>query len=34
VVRLLDEERLLSERLPGYRAYMTETRSRLVPRIW
>jgi protein-S-isoprenylcysteine O-methyltransferase Ste14 len=34
VVRLLDEERLLSERLPGYRNYMAETRSRLVPRIW
>ena len=34
IVRILDEEKLLTERLPGYRDYMTEVRDRLVPRIW
>jgi protein-S-isoprenylcysteine O-methyltransferase Ste14 len=32
--RLLDEERLLATELPGYRAYMTRVRYRLVPRLW
>jgi protein-S-isoprenylcysteine O-methyltransferase Ste14 len=34
VVRLLDEERLLSGALPGYDAYRHEVRYRLVPRVW
>jgi len=34
VARTLDEERVLAEQLPGYREYMTATRSRLVPRVW
>ncbi len=34
VVRLLDEERLLVEELPGYANYKTKTRWRLVPFVW
>jgi protein-S-isoprenylcysteine O-methyltransferase Ste14 len=34
VVRLLDEERFLAERLRGYREYMAQTRSRLIPGVW
>jgi protein-S-isoprenylcysteine O-methyltransferase Ste14 len=34
VARILDEERVLSEQLPGYREYMAATRARLLPRIW
>jgi protein-S-isoprenylcysteine O-methyltransferase Ste14 len=34
VVRLRDEERLLSEALPGYGAYCRVVRYRLVPRVW
>jgi protein-S-isoprenylcysteine O-methyltransferase Ste14 len=34
VARLLDEERLLSARLPGYSDYVHRTRYRLVPGIW
>ncbi|HEY9722482.1 MAG TPA: isoprenylcysteine carboxylmethyltransferase family protein [Oscillatoriaceae cyanobacterium] len=32
--RLTNEERLLCEELPGYRAYREKTRYRLIPRIW
>ncbi|RAO77527.1 methyltransferase family protein [Dyella jiangningensis] len=34
VVRLLDEERLLKERLPGYAAYASRVRFRLLPGLW
>jgi protein-S-isoprenylcysteine O-methyltransferase Ste14 len=34
VARLLDEERFLSARLPGYRDYCRKTAWRLVPGIW
>jgi protein-S-isoprenylcysteine O-methyltransferase Ste14 len=34
VMRLLAEERFLSGNLPGYTAYMSRTRSRLVPGLW
>lgn len=34
VVRLLDEERLLARELPGYAAYRTTVRYRLLPRVW
>jgi protein-S-isoprenylcysteine O-methyltransferase Ste14 len=34
VARVLDEERLLSDELPGYRQYQSTTRYRLVPGIW
>jgi protein-S-isoprenylcysteine O-methyltransferase Ste14 len=34
VVRILAEERLLSEKLRGYAEYMNETPSRLIPGIW
>jgi protein-S-isoprenylcysteine O-methyltransferase Ste14 len=34
VVRILDEEKLLQEELPGYREYMEKTRYRLIPRVW
>src|SRR5262249_70837 len=34
VVRILAEERLLAEQLPGYREYMASTRTRLIPAIW
>jgi protein-S-isoprenylcysteine O-methyltransferase Ste14 len=34
VWRLLDEERFLSKRLPGYSEYRNKVRSRLVPFIW
>lgn len=32
--RLLDEERLLGRELPGYAAYQTRVRSRLIPGVW
>jgi hypothetical protein len=32
--RRFAEERFLSDHLPGYPAYMSETRSRLVPGLW
>jgi len=32
--RLLDEERLLAQRLPGYTEYQRKVPYRLVPRIW
>ncbi len=34
VVRILAEERFLSAGLPGYVAYMSQTRKRLVPGVW
>jgi protein-S-isoprenylcysteine O-methyltransferase Ste14 len=34
VVRLLAEERFLADELPGYTAYMSKTRRRLVPGLW
>jgi len=34
VVRILAEERFLSAGLPGYAAYMSGTRKRLVPGVW
>ncbi|RWA20765.1 hypothetical protein MBRU_03640 [Mycolicibacterium brumae DSM 44177] len=34
VARILDEESMLREDLPGYDAYTTQTRSRLIPAIW
>ncbi|TGD85737.1 isoprenylcysteine carboxylmethyltransferase family protein [Mycolicibacterium sp. CH28] len=34
VVRILDEEKLLSEELDGYRRYMQTVRYRLVPLAW
>jgi protein-S-isoprenylcysteine O-methyltransferase Ste14 len=34
VVRILAEERLLSQALRGYAAYMNRTRSRLIPGVW
>ena len=34
VARLLDEERVLAARLPGYIDYRSRVRYRLVPRLW
>jgi protein-S-isoprenylcysteine O-methyltransferase Ste14 len=34
VLRLLDEERFLSQRLPGYGEYLSKTKYRLIPSIW
>ncbi len=34
VVRIADEERLLSAELPGYGAYRRQVRFRLVPHVW
>jgi protein-S-isoprenylcysteine O-methyltransferase Ste14 len=34
VWRLFDEERLLSESLPGYREYQQKVRYRLIPQLW
>jgi protein-S-isoprenylcysteine O-methyltransferase Ste14 len=34
IVRLLGEEAELAARLPGYRAYQTQVRYRLVRRVW
>jgi protein-S-isoprenylcysteine O-methyltransferase Ste14 len=34
VWRLLDEERFLVDRLPGYSAYRQRTRWRLIPHVW
>jgi protein-S-isoprenylcysteine O-methyltransferase Ste14 len=33
-IRILAEERFLSERLSGYKEYMTATRHRLIPGVW
>ena len=32
--RIVNEEKVLAENLPGYRAYMQKTRYRLIPGIW
>jgi protein-S-isoprenylcysteine O-methyltransferase Ste14 len=34
IVRLLDEEQLLRDELPGYAVYCDEVRYRLVPGVW
>ncbi|MCI4674915.1 isoprenylcysteine carboxylmethyltransferase family protein [Mycolicibacterium litorale] len=34
VIRIVDEEKMLSAELTGYRDYMTKVRYRLVPRAW
>ena len=34
VLRILNEEKVLAEQLPGYRAYMQKTRYRLIPGVW
>jgi protein-S-isoprenylcysteine O-methyltransferase Ste14 len=34
VVRLLDEERILSANLPGYDGYRRKVRHRLIPLVW
>jgi len=34
ILRLIDEERYLREKLPGYEEYQQEVRYRLMPRIW
>lgn len=34
IVRILDEEKMLSEQLPGYRDYLRKVGYRLVPGIW
>lgn len=34
VVRLVDEERLLQQQLPGYAAYCLKVRFRLIPLVW
>jgi protein-S-isoprenylcysteine O-methyltransferase Ste14 len=34
VIRLLEEEKFLSKKLPGYKAYCRETPYRLVPYLW
>jgi protein-S-isoprenylcysteine O-methyltransferase Ste14 len=34
VLRLLDEERFLSQRLPGYGEYLSKIKYRLIPFIW
>ncbi|GAA2531519.1 methyltransferase family protein [Mycolicibacterium diernhoferi] len=34
VVRILDEEAMLTEQLPGYREYCGQVRYRLLPHVW
>ncbi|GKU55694.1 membrane protein [Mycobacterium montefiorense] len=34
VLRILDEEKLLTEQLPGYREYAQQVRYRLLPYVW
>jgi protein-S-isoprenylcysteine O-methyltransferase Ste14 len=34
VFRILDEEKLLTQELPGYREYAQRVRYRLVPNVW
>jgi len=34
VVRLLEEEKFLGKKLPGYKAYYRKTRYRLIPGLW
>jgi protein-S-isoprenylcysteine O-methyltransferase Ste14 len=33
-IRLVDEEKLLSSDLPGYREYTQQVRHRLIPGVW
>ncbi|MCK4988977.1 MAG: isoprenylcysteine carboxylmethyltransferase family protein, partial [Bacteroidales bacterium] len=33
-LRILNEEKVLSENLPGYKEYCKKTRYRLIPYIW
>jgi len=33
-VRILDEEKLLTDELPGYRQYRQQVRYRLIPNVW
>ena len=32
--RIVDEERMLTEQLPGYREYRQRVRYRLIPNVW
>ncbi|BBY75959.1 membrane protein [Mycolicibacterium parafortuitum] len=34
VARILDEEKMLTEELPGYREYTRQVRARLIPGVW
>jgi protein-S-isoprenylcysteine O-methyltransferase Ste14 len=34
VARILDEEKALTDELPGYREYLTKVRHRLIPGVW
>ncbi len=34
VARILDEEKMLAEELPGYAEYTQKVRHRLIPRVW
>jgi protein-S-isoprenylcysteine O-methyltransferase Ste14 len=34
VARIRNEEHVLADALPGYRAYMAKTRYRLIPGVW
>jgi protein-S-isoprenylcysteine O-methyltransferase Ste14 len=34
VLRILNEERLLSEQLPGYKEYCRRIRFRIIPFVW
>jgi protein-S-isoprenylcysteine O-methyltransferase Ste14 len=34
VLRILNEEKVLAEQLPGYREYMHKTPYRLIPGVW
>jgi protein-S-isoprenylcysteine O-methyltransferase Ste14 len=33
-VRIFDEEKMLTEQLPGYRRYTAQVRHRLIPNVW
>ena len=33
-IRILDEEKMLTDELPGYREYRQQVRYRLVPNVW
>ena len=34
VLRILNEEKMLAEALPGYRKYLEKTKYRLIPNVW
>ena len=34
IARILNEEKVLAENLPGYRAYTQRTHYRLIPGVW